>query len=188
MSIQNRTNGGEPSVMEFFIMALIGKAGLTSLYAFQQRAGLQPGGIRSALQRLESWRLITRAESSTRQRKDMSLTAEGIELLNNSWERCLGERTDAEGVLRAACVALLMGAPGLAVGYLLNLAFDRRNAAEEKIMEAETMQRTKKDPLSTYLWMRARSEAQRRSAESEAFSQLSRLLKEKDQPDAEFQP
>ena len=169
-------------------MALIGKAGLTSLYAFQQRAGLQPGGIRSALQRLESWQLITRAESSARQRKDMSLTAEGTEVLNSSWERCLGERTDPEGVLRVACIALLMGVPGLAVGYLADLAFHRRSTAKEKSMEAETLQKTRKDPLSTYAWMRALSEAQRRNAESEAFSQLSHLLEEKDQPDVNNQP
>ena len=75
--------------MEYFILALIGKAGLTSLYAFQQRAGLQPGGIRSALERLEALQLITRAESSTRQRRDMSLTSEGTEVLNYSWKRCL---------------------------------------------------------------------------------------------------
>lgn len=174
--------------MEYFILALIGKAGLNSLYAFQQRAGLQPGGIRTALQHLESWQMITRAESSTRQRKDMSLTAEGTEVLDNTWKRCLGERTDPEGVLRVACIALLMGVPGLAVEYLADLAFQRSSTAKEKSMEAETMQKTKKDPLSTYAWMRALSEAQRRNAEGEAFLKLSRLLEETNQPDAENQP
>ena len=187
MSSQTSTKGAEPSVMEYFILALIGKAGLKSLYAFQQRAGLQPGGIRTSLQRLESWQLITRAESSTRQRKDMSLTAEGIEVLNNTWKRCLGERTDPESVLRVACIALLMGVPGLAVGCLADFAFDRRFTAKEKSMEADTLQKTKKGPLSTYVWMRARSEAQRHNAESEVFSQLSRFLEETNQPDGENQ-
>ena len=63
--------------MEIFILALIDKAGLTSLYAFQQQAGLQPGGIRSTLERLEQRSLIERAESSARQRRDYSLTLEG---------------------------------------------------------------------------------------------------------------
>lgn len=178
----------EPSVMEYFILALIGKAGLTSLYDFQQRASLQPGGIRSALQRLESWQLIMRAESSTRRRRALSLTAKGRDFLNRSWERCLGDRTDTEGVLRAACVALLMEAPEKAVVYLQNLAFDRRSTAQERGMEVEKLQKTTKDPLSTYSWMRALTEAQRRSAESMAFSQLSHLLEGKYQPNAEHQP
>jgi len=171
--------------MEYFILALIGKAGLTSLYAFQQRAGLQPGGIRTALQRLEDWKLITRAASSTRGRKNMSLTAEGSEFLNDSWTKCLDELTDAEGVLRTACIALLMDSPARAIEYLQCLAYDRSAKAKERGLEAETLQKTRKDPLSTYAWMRALCEALRRNAESEAFSQLSHLLEEKDQPDAE---
>ena len=185
---ETKVTDKEPSVMEYFILALIGKAGLTSLYDFQQRAGLQPGGIRSALGRLESWQLITRGESSARRRRAMSLTAEGMDFLNRTWQRCLGERTDTEGVLRAACVALLMSTPKHAIGYLQNLASDRRSTAQERSMEVEKLQKTRKDPLSTYAWMRALTEAQRRSAESTAFSQLSHLLEGKHQPDVEHQP
>lgn len=182
MSSQSRAKDVEPSVMEYFILALIGKARLTSLYAFQQRAGLQPGGIRTALQRLEDWKLITRAASSTRGRRNMSLTAEGSEFLNRSWTKCLNELTDAEGVLRTACIALLMGAPARAIEYLQTLAYDRRTKAERRRLEAETLQKTRNDPLSTYAWMRALSEAQQRNAESEALAQLSHLLKKKGQP------
>ena len=64
--------------MEYFILALIGRANLTSLYDFQQKAGLQPGGIRSALKRLEEFGLIHRAESSTRRRRNLSLSLEGV--------------------------------------------------------------------------------------------------------------
>jgi hypothetical protein len=115
----------------------------------------------------------------------MSLTAEGSEFLNDSWTKCLDELTDAEGVLRTACIALLMDSPARAIEYLQCLAYDRSAKAKERGLEAETLQKTRKDPLSTYAWMRALCEALRRNAESEAFSQLSHLLEEKDQPDAE---
>jgi hypothetical protein len=81
-----------------------------------------------------------------------------------------------------------MGASARAIEYLQTLAYDRRTKAEERRLEAETLQKTRKDPLSTYAWMRALSEAQRRNAESEAFLQLSHLLEEKNQPDVEKQP
>ena len=168
--------------MEYFILALIGKAGLTSLYAFQQRASLQPGGIRST-QRLESWHLVTRAESSTRRKRSISLTDEGKAFLENQWFRCLVDHPDAEAVLRTACVALLMGAPDCAAMCLRDSATARSFTAKGKSIEAEHLQKTQKDPLSTYLWMRTLYEAQRRNAESEAFMQLSRLLEEKDQRD-----
>ena len=175
--------------MAFFILALIAKAGLTSLYAFQQRAGLQPGGIRIALQRLESLKLITRAESSTRNRRAMALTPEGMEFLNRSWERCLDQFTDSEGVLRAACVALLMGAPELAAQYLEKLANFHEGMANERNFEMEKLEKTRrKEPLSTYAWMRALTEYRRRSAESKAFSELGHLLEGNHKLNAEQQP
>lgn len=174
--------------MEYFILALIGEAGLTSLYAFQQRASLQPGGIRSALQRLESDQLIERAASSTRQRRALSLTPEGMKFLDYTWRRCLEAFPDSEGVLRAACVAQLMGAPEQAADYLRKLAYHYQGMAQERSMEAEKLEKTRKDPLSTYAWMRALTEARRRSAESKAFSDLGHLLEGKHPLNAESQP
>jgi DNA-binding MarR family transcriptional regulator len=177
---QSETTDRELSVMEYFILALIGKAGLTSLYAFQQRAGLQPGGIRSALQHLESRDLITRAKSSTRRRRDMSLTAAGIACLEGTWVQCLSDHPDMEGVLRAACVALLMGPPDCATVYLRDRAAAHLCMAMERSMEAEHMRKDRKDPLSIYAWMRMLGDGQRRNAESQAFTQLSHFLEEKD--------
>lgn len=185
MTDETEATERKPSAMEYFILALIGKAGLTSLYAFQQRAGLQPGGIRSALERLESWHLIARGESTARRKRSISLTEEGKAFLENQWFRCLVDHPDAEGVLRAACVALLMGAPDCASMCLRDSANARSFMAKEKGIEAEHLQKTQKDPLSTYLWMRTLYEAQRRDAESKAFLQLSQLLEEKDQRDGQ---
>lgn len=165
--------------MEMFILALIGKAGLTSLYAFQQQAGLQPGGIRPALERLEKQNLIERAESSSRQRRDFSLTDEGSRYLDAAWRRCLADHSETEAVLRAVCIALLMGAAVEAASYLQSLATTRRYAAEVKSMEAEQQGKTQKDPLSAYTWMRVVTEARRRNAESEAFLELGQYMETK---------
>jgi len=54
-------------------------------------------------------------------------------------------------------------------------------------METEKLEKTKRDPLSTYSWMRALTEAHRRSAESSAFSQLSHLLEGKNHSNVENQ-
>jgi DNA-binding MarR family transcriptional regulator len=166
----------EPSVMEFFILALIHRVGLTSLYAFQQRAGLQPGGIRPALARLEQRKLIERSESSARQRRDFALTQDGAALLQGAWQRCLDDHAEPEAVLRAAFIAVLMGGVELAIVYLLSLATTRRAAADEKTAEAEWVKKTQKDPLATYTWMRAVAESRRRGAEADAFTQLSQYL------------
>jgi DNA-binding PadR family transcriptional regulator len=168
--------------MEYFILALIEKAKLTTLYAFQQRAGLQPGGIRPALHRLEEAGLITRAESSKRQRKALSLTPQGLFFLTQTWQVCLRDHPDTESVLRAACVALLMGDRNRTSQYLEQLALSRQTMAEEKKMNTQQLERTQKDPVSTYLWMRTLCEAKRRHGESEVLEALSQSLRQKDQP------
>ena len=83
--------------MEFFILALIDRAGLKSLYSFQKHAALQPGGIRPALLRLEQQKLIQRAESSRRQRRDFSLTPEGRDLLREAWRNVSGTPATRKG-------------------------------------------------------------------------------------------
>ena len=175
------------SVMEYFILALIGKARLTSLYAFQQRAALQPGGIRTSLERLEQRGLLERAESGSRQRRDLSLTAAGLRFLERTWKQCLADYPDAESVLRAATVAVLMGDQHYAGEYLSGMGLHRESSGKEKDMEAERLGRGRLDPLSAYRWMRALTEAQRREGESKAFSMLGRTLKEKHQPDVVHQ-
>jgi DNA-binding MarR family transcriptional regulator len=158
--------------MEFFILALIDRASLKSLYSFQKHAGLQPGGIRPALQRLQQRNLIQRAESSRRQRRDFSLTLEGKAFLNRSWKECLNDSADTESALRSICVALLMGQPNVARVFTMSVLSNRIGIAREKELEAEGLNRAQDDPLSLYMWMRALTEARRRGAESEAFELL----------------
>lgn len=168
----------EFGAMEFFLLALIAKAEVKSLYAFQRRAGLEPGGIRPALRRLEHARCITRAESGARRRRDFSLTGRGINFLNQNWTRALRDYPDGESVLRAACVALLMNDLQMAEAYLQGMADGRQSGATGKFMDAERLKTKGLDPLNAYAWMRALTEAQRRDGESHSFSQLGQFIKE----------
>ncbi|HEX6880020.1 MAG TPA: hypothetical protein VF135_06630 [Terriglobales bacterium] len=169
--------------MEYFILALINRAGLTSMYEFQHAAGLQPGGIAPAIRRLETLGFLSRGASSRRRRRELSVTPEGEQFLTSSFLQCLHDYPDLESVLRAACVALLMGKADFAGQYLDDLAERRRKSAEERSMDAERFGKTHRDPLSTYAWMRALCEAQRRGTESKTFSSLGQFLKEKHRPD-----
>lgn len=164
------------SVMEYFILALIGKLGLTSLYAFRQEAGLEPGGIRPALRRLERRGFISHAQPGRRMRRALALTPEGRVQLEHSWTRCLRERSDAETVLRVAFLAWVMDDPGHAAAYLHSTGDMEKVKAREAANQAEHLERRQKDALSGYAWMRTSLEAHRRNAESTAYSAISETL------------
>jgi DNA-binding PadR family transcriptional regulator len=146
---------------------------------------LQPGGIRPALIRLEEAGLIQRADASKRRRRSLSLTSYGKEFLESTWRDVLHDHPDAESLLRAACVALLMGDSMQAVGILEWHVELRQIGAEEKSVETRHLESIQKDPLTTYSCMRALCEAQRRSAEGDAFRSMGRILREKYQPDVD---
>jgi hypothetical protein len=164
--------------MEFFILALIGRIGLGSLYALKQEVGLEPGGIRSALKHLVAGNLITRADEGKRRRRDMALTQDGINVLANSWRDCLPMEVDAESVLRVAFVAWVMDGPLAAASYLRRIGESLLESAQEMEYESKHLERSQKGPTSSYAWMRVSLDAHRRQAESEAFSSMSRFIEE----------
>jgi DNA-binding MarR family transcriptional regulator len=174
--------------MEFFILALVGVAQLSSMYDLQRRASLQPGSIRHQVEKLERLGLLVRGEASSRRRRKLLVTERGLNHLRNSWQMCLRDYPDTETIFRAACVALLMDNPSAAAAYLHGQALTNRSREEEKSMEAERLGKIQRDPLSTYAWMRVLIEARRRGAESQALSTASQFLEERLQPDGGFQP
>ncbi len=165
--------------MEYFILALIGRMKLTSLYAFRQEAGLQPGGIRSALEHLEKRDFILRAEPGRRMRRDLALTRAGQEFLERSWTNCLREYADAESVMRSAMVSWLMDCQDHAAAYLQVMGDARRIKAIEAERKSEYFKQSQQDPLSSYAWMRISIESNRLKAESEAFFSFSRTLQQR---------
>lgn len=170
--------------MEFFILALVGRIGLKSLYELRQNAGLEPGAIRSAMKTLESLRLVSRTVPGKRRRRELALTADGSDVLERSWQQCLRDYPDPEAVLRAAFVAWVMGSPAAAAAYLNHMGQSRRERAQQMKHEEEYLNRSKPEPLSGYAWMRASHEVHRRGAESEAFLLMSGFIEERFTPDA----
>lgn len=170
--------------MEFFILALIGRLGLGSLYELKQEVGLQPGGIRSALKLLVDANLIVRADEGKRRRRDMALTQDGVSVLADSWRDCLLMEMDSESVLRAAFVAWMMEGPRSAAGYLRGVGKVRQEMAEPMNYESDYLERSQKGPASSYSWMRVSLEARRRHAEGDAFLSMSRSIEERFRNDA----
>lgn len=158
--------------MEYFVLALIGRADLTTLYAFRQRAGLEPGAVRSALKNLGAEHLIERGEEGRRRRRDLALTEEGRRFLAATWTAGMREYADSEAVMRMATVARLMGDSSAATKYLERMAGTYRSKAVEARMRAESLNHSQSDPLSAYGWMRVLSEAHRRDADSVALAQM----------------
>ncbi len=165
--------------MEFFILVLIGRMELKSIYAFKEEARLQPGGIRSALKKLVDGKLVTRADEARRRRRDMALTESGVDALATKWMNCLLEGGEAESVLRIAFVALEMAGPDAAARYLRRVGESRLEKAEEMGYESMHLERSQKGPLSSYAWMRASLDAHRQRAEGEAFLSMSRSIEER---------
>jgi DNA-binding MarR family transcriptional regulator len=164
--------------MEFFILTLVGRVGLRSLYELRRRAGLEPGGIRSAMKSLETERLILRTDPGKRRRRNLALTAAGSAVLEHSWTYCLREYPGADAVLRAAFVGWVMGGPSAAASYLERMGASCREKAQQNFNESEHLKSLKSEPLSSYAWMRFSNEAHRRSAESVAFLSMSRFIEE----------
>ncbi|MGO8760050.1 MAG: hypothetical protein ACLQG3_18195 [Terracidiphilus sp.] len=184
MEQEPEINAEDLGAMEFFILALVGRVGLRSLYELRQQAGLEPGGIRSAMGTLETGKLISRTDPGKRRRRDLTLTSAGSALLEQSWQRCLREYPDADAVLRAAFVALGMGSPAAAATYLNHMSQSRRERAQQMKYEEERLKRSNPGPLSSYAWMRISHEVHRRGAESEAFLSMSRFIEERFNNDA----
>lgn len=163
--------------MEFFLLAVIGKGGLTSLYELQKRAGLEPGGIRPALARLEADGYLTRGEHATRNKRSLGLTAKGIHFLEKNWSLSLQNFPDFESVLRATAVALLMGEPKTARVHLETTSFQRSQAAKQKEAEAGSAP-TDGNALSFYRWMRLFCDARRSHEEARVLLEIREAVKE----------
>lgn len=178
MEEETSVRGENLGAMEFFILALIGRSGLNSLYELRREAGLEPGAVRSAMKTIENNNLISRSDPGKRRRRDLALTAAGTAILERSWQSALRTYPDADAVLRAAFVALVMDGPEATAAYLNHIGRSRREKAEQMKNEAEHLKNSQTGPLSSYVWMRVSLEAHRRGAESAAFLAMSGFIEE----------
>lgn len=162
------------SPMEFFILASIDRAGADSLYALNQRAGLQPGSIRPALNRLQKKALLHRTAAGARGRRQFRLSAAGKQFLEANWRNVLQDHSDIESILRSACVADLMREPSMATDYLRSMAARRFSDLDRKEPYWPTYSQDI-NPLSTYKFTKSIWEGHRFGAEASAFSTMVKM-------------
>lgn len=148
--------------MGIFLMAVISRGGLNTLYAFQQAAGLQPGSINHVTKGLETAGLLNRSESAKRGRRAMALTEAGERFLAEEWRKGLVASREIESVLRSATVALLMGDIGEASRFLSESITRRPPLQSHQELETISPQGT---PINFHTAMRTLYLNQRRTME-----------------------
>ncbi len=148
--------------MEFFLLAVVSRAGLRSLYELQQAVGLQPGGIQPVLRHLEEDGLLKRSEQGRRRRRVIEVTDKGKLLLARYWRDCLRDYSDMESISRCATVALLTEHAKQAYEYLMGIADIHEQAARD--LPAEYLQTQPQSPIEWYALMRTAWETQRHKA------------------------
>jgi len=166
----------EHSVMEFFLLSLVSHGGLRTTYDLQRHAGLEPGGIRPALRRLEEQELLVRSKEARRRRRLIEVTEKGRQLLDRNWARCLQPYPDAESILRAAGLFVLVGRPMDARRYLLDMAneFERKAGPEQ----LNTFRPESSSPLEWYQFTRALWQYRRSQSAAQAFRDIATKLEE----------
>jgi DNA-binding MarR family transcriptional regulator len=167
--------------MHLFVLALVSRAGLNTLYALQHQAALQPGGVQPVLRQFEKEGLLQRSDEGKRRRRVMLVTDKGKEVVAAHWRSCLDFYPDIESVLRAATVALLMGEQKAAYHYLLNVADDyqRRSSGPQAGHQDD-----RASLLDWYVYMRAKWE----TARLQSAAQTLRMIANTIDGSAEFRP
>jgi DNA-binding MarR family transcriptional regulator len=162
--------------MEFFLLSLVSHGGLRTTYDLQRLAGLEPGGIRPALRRLEEQELLIRSKEARRRRRLIEVTEKGRLLLDRNWARCLQPYPDAESILRAAGLTVLVGRPTDARRYLMDMANEcERKAGQE---QANLLRPKSAGPLEWYQFMRALWQHRRSQSAAQVFRDVARELEE----------
>jgi DNA-binding PadR family transcriptional regulator len=161
------------AVMPLFLLALVSRGGLNTLYALQHQAGLQPGGVQPVLRQLECDGLLQRSEEGKRRRRVMKVTKEGEASLAARWQDCLSNYPDVESVLRAATIALMMDGQRSAANYLSYVAndYERRSSG----VHTGSLD-FRASFLDCYASMRAQWEKVRLQSAAQALRNIARTL------------
>jgi hypothetical protein len=160
--------------MELFLLGVVTRGKLRSMYELQRTAGLEPGGVRPALRRLEKQELLVRSKEARRRRRLIEVTEKGRQVLEQQWSKCIQPYPDAESVLRAAGLAVLMGQPQCAGNYLNFTANDYERKAGAG--QANSMQPQSASPLQLYGSMRTLWQTRRHQSAAGVFRDIAREL------------
>jgi DNA-binding MarR family transcriptional regulator len=165
------------TVLEFFLLALISKGGVNTVYDLRENVGLTWGGIRPSLLRLERWGLVTRSESGKRRRREFQLTPSGEEALEAGWKELVFIATDAEvdlnTVVRAVWIARQFH-PMEAASIAGNAAYKREQAATELVKSQPASM--PEEPVEIYHWMSGLCRIQQLQAEARALNELTKIF------------
>lgn len=174
VTIKSETTTGP---MTLFLMAVIGRGGLNTLYALQRKAELQPGSIRQVLEHLVKAGLLNRSEVEQRghRRRTMELTEAGEALLEGEWKNNLDAKREMESVLRGATVALLMNDIGEAMNFLHRSAFERVRRQGPRELGPISPETT---PMDLHAAMREVYESRRREMEADVLRKFADNLME----------
>jgi DNA-binding PadR family transcriptional regulator len=156
--------------MEMFLLGMMAKAKVRTLYDLQRRARLSSGAAVPALRRLEGRELIASQIAKGSRKRRFRLTSEGRDVLKKTWPSSLEKiPLDIDGILRCAWIAVLMGDPGFGAKYL-------RKAAQKKEEAAELERRTAQGNSGTYVGFAAEVSSKLLECEARALNEIAAQL------------
>jgi DNA-binding PadR family transcriptional regulator len=161
--------------MQLFVLAMIAKGGVKTVYEMKRDAKLSQGGTRDALEWLEKKDYIKRSDPvGELQKKEFAVTSKGLQVLESKWQWGLNEfpNWDAETVLRVVWVALQMDRSSAL--ELLTLYAKVTGEFSKLCHEYAEVENKPEPPLHTYRWMNAVLVEERFAAQSRALYRIVR--------------
>ena len=163
--------------MQLFLLTLIAKGGVRTVYQLKRDALLSQGGVRSALKWLQENDYLERSGPlGDLNRKEIAVTRRGLEVLEYQWRKGVDEilNWDTDTSLRFAWVALLMDK---AAGLEALHSSARGSQTVAKYFQQQAEQGCDiGSPVSVYRWMRVVLTAERDEAESRALTRIAEYL------------
>ncbi len=165
------------SALEFFLVTLIEKAELRTVYELHRELGLSPGALRPALENLVKRGYLEKSEAGSRGRQEFVLTGKGEEILSVHWQGFLQQppEGDADSVVRVAWALNVLNARA-SIDFLESAAAARERMARASSREAESFREKEDQLVAVYRWMRAVARAEQYRADAKCFTQLARRL------------
>jgi DNA-binding PadR family transcriptional regulator len=163
--------------MQLFVLAMIAKGGVKTVYEMKRDAGLSQGGTRNSLEWLQQNDYIKRSDPvGELQKKEFAVTSKGLQVLQRQWQWGLNEFVtwDVETVLRIVWVALQMDRSSAL--QLLTSSARALDFISKRWREGAEAEPKPDSSLETYRWMACVLEEERADAQRRALTRIARAL------------